>query len=538
MRYAQDERGGGEDRGVYRSLGLKELARVRYDIPDYKWDFDTFNRTPNHMKPWDKFYRYQAQDCYLTLLVHRDIKEELNDESPRLMPMVKEILVPLTQALVDVELHGFMMDVEYLEAQKELFTFDVGILSEELQGVAFHLGWKGTKTWQKEEEIRRKRFEKAGQPWTEHLPEFKSSSSMQVKMMLFEKLRMTTKGGTTERDDLQALLNTIDRDNDTAHWDFVHLLMEVRLRSRMLSTYIQGMLNRVDLDNRVRTTFNVTRTDTGRLASSDPNLQNIPSEDVNVEMGKRIKRAFIVPEGYTLINADQSQIELRVAAWLSQDQIMIQAFQEKKDIHTTVAMMIFHLPVEKITKALRYCAKFVDFPIIYGRTPQSLVDGWENEVYEQLSGKRWTVKEVQGFFESFLNEFKGLASWIRKEQTQTLKCGFVEMPTERRRRFPLRIPRTYGEISRKAVNTPIQGFAGELTEMAIARMRYSLPSHAHVISTVHDSVMVEVRNDQLAETIKIMRYEMEENLHVKMNVPLVAEFETGTNWAELTKWEG
>lgn len=550
MRYAQDERGSGENR-QFRTLGLKDLARTRYDIPDYHFDFNSFNALSREEKPWVEMFTYQAQDCYLTLRVYEDLKRELDEESPALMRLVESVMIPVTKALVDVELHGVLVDKTYLRAQQIQFSIEVRAIGERLERMAFELGWTGTKSWNEEEEKKLRRIEKAKEKASKkgeeyvgpeyvrpEYSEFNPNSPNQVRAVVFDLLKLKTKMGTTEREDLVHLAGTLEKSDPRR--GFIESLVDYRLRSRMLSTYIVGLLRRIEpKTGRVHTDFLVHGTDTGRLSSQDPNLQNIPSANVNAEMGDRIKRAFTVPEDSLLLEADLSQIELRVAAYLSRDVKMIEAFRNRTDIHRLVAADAFKKPPESITKAERYIAKYIDFGVLYGRGAKSLTEGFEVEYYvNELGGKRWTLREAQAMIDNFLGGFPQLKSWIEVQHRLVLQRGYVETATGRRRRFPFRSNELKGDIERRAVNTPVQSLAGELTEMAIARLRTSLPKGAHVISTVHDSILFEVKKDALDETVRVIKREMETNLHVPIDIPVLVDIKAGPNWADAHDLEG
>lgn len=263
----------------------------------------------------------------------------------------------------------------------------------------------------------------------------------------------------------------------------------------------------------------------------NPNVQNIPWL-----MGKDIRNAFLAPEGWVWVDADESQLELRVAAFVSQDEKMLSAYWDRRDLHREVAAIMFRKLAEAITEYERYLAKYVDFGILYGRGAHAIATGWEGTYAEMKYGqKKWTVEEAQYFIDEFLGGFPQLHDWIKSQHRFVRENGYVETYLGHRRRFPYMTNRNVASIERQAVNSPIQGFASQITFSGLTRAsnRFvrELPGQAHILMTVHDSIGGVCRPDVQDKYIEILKHEME-TPPVEMNVPLKADFKVGRSWGE------
>lgn len=499
MRYAQDERPAGRDDSgrAYRTHGLKDLSRMRYDIPDFHFDFDKFFAQTEEERDYATLYKYQGLDCNSTVRLSGELESELAAESPALPKLVENVLWPATVALTEIELHGTLIDQPYFR--------QLGIeIGTKLEGQLARL----------------KELAKS----LAGIEDFNPNSHVQVKKVVFDKLKLKSKYGTVEREELLGMARTVDGDAK----EFILTTAEYRQKSRELGTYVNGLLARVGPDGRIRSDFLLHGTATGRLSSRDPNLQNIPTL-----IGKEIRHGFTVPPGYLFVEADQSQLELRVAAWLSQDPALMGAFINGDDIHRLVAAKMFRKDPKDVTKFERYMAKYVDFGVLYGRGAKSLATGWEMEYLKDMGGTAWTIPEAEKFLQEFLNGFPKLKAWINTQHMLVRQRGFTETPLGRRRRFPLRMNDNIFAIERQCVNTPIQSFASDIVLTALTRLHFSLPEGAHILFTVHDSIAFEVREDLLDVVSAMIKYEMEENLPIPMNVPLKAEIKVGTRWESL-----
>lgn len=321
------------------------------------------------------------------------------------------------------------------------------------------------------------------------------------------------------------------------------------MKSKILGTYVNGILERVDPDGRVRGDFGFG-TATGRTSCSNPNLQNIPDAS---HVGFDIRKAYIPADGCVLLEADYSQLELRVAGLFSQDQVLIDAYKAGADIHQEVALMLWNKPKSKITKYERYLAKCMNFGVIYGRGARSIATGPEMDNLVEMSGRSWSNKEIDAYFAKFKVGYKDLFVWMEEVKKDSLKKQYVESPTGHRRRFDLILDSERGHIERQTVNTPIQGFAAQMTTWAIVRLMQKLdPAVARVVFTVHDSIMVECLVAHVREVAAVIKDTMENDLPefvlmtmpalehspfqegdaLQYNIPIVADVAVGPNWGE------
>ena len=515
MQYAVDERGSGGDtsggssgnsRG-YRVHGLKDQARIRYDVPDYHFDFKEFYSKPREERNYQLLYEYQGIDCFITLRLYRDLCNDIEEESPALWELLDEILIPGALAFTEIELGGVPVDLPYFRALEIEMTLQI-------------------------DDLRRKLVESAK---SLELPEDLNFGSPTQALKWVKALGFKVE--STEKEELQF---AIQRQGKVPQ-DRVDLLKDFllyRQLDRTKGTYVTGLLERVDVDECIRPDFLLHGADTGRLACRDPNLQNIP-----ILMGPKIRNGYIAPEGYTLLEADGSQLELRVVCWYSQDEVMMAAYQNNEDLHKLVASKMFKVPISQVTKLERYMAKYVDFGIIYGRGAYSLANGWEMEYIVQQGGKAWTVKEAEYFLREFLDSFPGLKAWIETQHRLVRARKFVETPTGRRRRFPLMMEENVYSVERQAVNTPVQSLASDLVLTALIRLHRIFKDKypttdpwrpaVRILFTVHDSIMFLVRDDLLDEVRPMIHYEMEQNLPIQMNVPIRADTKIGCRWGDM-----
>lgn len=501
MAYALDERGSTDTGGrSYRIRGLKYLARVYYNAPEYALDLEWFLGLSEEERDYSKLYRYQALDCYWTVRLYFDMLSKIQSEEPEgeLSKLVETLLVPGSLAFAVAESRGIMVDVPYLNEFRERLIVE----TEEMKA---HLA------------------DLCGDA------EFNPNSHVQVKKKL---ARWDFTPQTTDRQDY--LLEARKDSYPDECKDFVHTLLDYRQKSRVLGTYVEGMLKRVEKGDRVHADFLIHGTDTGRLSARNPNLQNIP-----VLMGKDVRNIFIVPDGYKLVNADYSQLELRVAAFYSRDEEMMEAFHRDMDIHTWVAALMFKKPMEEITKYERYLAKYLDFGVLYGRGAIGITQGWEAEHMYELTGKRWTLKEAQKLSDDFFDAFPGLRDFIAHQHQLVSKQQYISTPTGRKRRFPFLSRASIGNAKRRAVNSPIQGLASDMALSSVIRLTDHFASSrefgdAFIVSSVHDSIMFEVRDDdRLEEMLGVIKSTMETPCIDYFDVPLRVDIEIGTRWGDL-----
>ena len=348
--------------------------------------------------------------------------------------------------------------------------------------------------------------------------EFNINSPKQLGEILFGKLglphgKKTKTGWSTNADVLEKLRYEAP---------IVGAVLEYRQYAKLKSTYAEGLLKAMDPDGRIRTRFQMTVTATGRLSSTEPNLQNIPTR---TDLGSEIRRMFIPAEGCVLVDADYSQIELRLLAHISGDEAMRAAFTTGADIHTATAAQVFHVAPGDVTHEMRRRAKAVNFGIVYGISAFSL---------SQDIGV--TVAEAKAYMEAYFATFPGVRKYMDDVVAKAKEQGYVETLFHRRRELPeIRSSnfnmRSFGE--RVALNMPIQGTAADIMKLAMVavekRLKKELPE-AKLVLQVHDELIVECPEPQAAAAATLLEEEMEQVAH--LSVPLTAEAHWGRNWLE------
>ena len=360
-------------------------------------------------------------------------------------------------------------------------------------------------------ELERRIYERSGEA-------FNINSPKQLGTVLFEKLELphgkkTKTGWSTNADVLEKL-----------RWEhpIVADVLEYRQYAKFKSTYCDGLLKVIAPDGRIHTSFQMTVTATGRLSSTEPNLQNIPTR---TELGSEFRRMFVPAEGCVLVDADYSQIELRLLAHIADDKTMQDAFRSGEDIHTVTASQAFGVPVEQVTKELRSHAKAVNFGIVYGISAFSLA---------QDIGV--SVAEAKAYIENYLARFSGVRNYMTNVVEQAKAAGYVETLMHRRRALPELAAsnfqtRSFGE--RVALNMPIQGTAADIIKLAMVRVDERLREEGlqgKLILQVHDELIVECPEAEAERTAKLLEDEMERVM--TLSVPLTAEAHWGKNWLE------
>ena len=300
----------------------------------------------------------------------------------------------------------------------------------------------------------------------------------------------------------------------------VDMVLNYRTLTKLKSTYCDGLLKVVGPDGRIHSSFNQTETRTGRISSTEPNLQNIP---VRTELGRELRRFFVAREGWVLVDADYSQIELRVLAHVANDRNMIEAFRENDDIHRRTAAQVFHVPEEMVTPLMRSRAKAVNFGIVYGIGAFSL----SKDIHV-------TRKEAEQYIQDYLAHFSGVAAYMEHVVAQAKKDGYAETIFGRRRYLPELTSsnfntRSFGE--RVARNMPIQGAAADIIKIAMIRVENRLEKEglrARLILQVHDELIVEAPKEEAAHVAALLTEEMQNA--VSLSAPMVAEASMGETW--------
>lgn len=346
--------------------------------------------------------------------------------------------------------------------------------------------------------------------------EFNVNSPKQLGTVLFEEMQIpckkkTKSGYSTKAEVLEEL---------APEYPIVKLILEYRSLAKLKSTYCDGLLKVIQADGRIHTSFNQVETRTGRISSLEPNLQNIP---IRTELGREMRRFFVAESGSTLIDADYSQIELRVLAALANDENMINAFNNGEDIHKTTAAQVFNLPPEMVTPLLRSRAKAVNFGIVYGIGAFSLA-----------KDIGVSVKEAKDYINGYLHHFSGVAEYMDKMIETAKNNGYAETLFHRRRYLPElassnHMMRAFGE--RVARNMPIQGTAADIIKIAMIRVCESLEKEnmkSRLILQVHDELIVESPADEAEKALQIVTREMENACELR--VRLVADGKIGKTW--------
>lgn len=430
---------------------------------------------------------YYAKVCYeaYTAYAAREIMWEKLVES-QMDSLFLEIEMPLVFTLFDMERNG------------------VKIAAEALKFYGAQLGGKITTL---EQEI----YEQAGE-------KFNINSPKQLGVVLFENLKLpegkkTKTGYSTAADVLEKL---------APEYPIVDKILEYRQLTKLKSTYADGLAVYIGEDGRIHGKFNQTITATGRISSTEPNLQNIP---VRMELGRLIRKVFIPEEGYIFVDADYSQIELRILAHCSGDPHLINAYKEERDIHRITASQVFHVPFEEVTDLQRRNAKAVNFGIVYGISSFGLSQG--------LSITR---KEAATYIDDYFKTYPGIKTFLDDTVAHAKDMGYVVTLFARRRPVPELassnfMQRSFGE--RVAMNSPIQGTAADIMKIAMIGVNRRLKESnmkSKLVLQVHDELLIEAYKPELKQVQQILREEMEQA--ASLEVPLEIDMHTGENWYE------
>ena len=459
---------------------------INFDIAEYlsnteETGVEQITLFDNAEKPKeDKTYIY----AYAIYKLYNVLIQKMEEAGS--IDLFNKIEMPLTEVLASMQYEGIYIDKqELLDFGKELQE-KIDILTQEI-------------------------YELTGE-------EFNINSTKQLGEILFEKLKLTAKkktktGYSTDVDVLEKI---------KYEHPVIEKILEYRQLQKLNSTYVEGLIPYIDETGRIHSKFHQTVTTTGRISSTDPNLQNIPTR---MELGRKLRKVFKPEQGYIFVDADYSQIELRVLAHISEDKNMIEAFCNNEDIHAQAASKVFNIPLEEVTKEERTKAKAVNFGIVYGIS--------EFGLGEQLGVSRKKAKE---YIEQYLDKYSGIKEFMINIVEETKEKGYVETLYHRRRYVPeLKsnnyMVRQFG--GRVAMNTPIQGTAADIMKIAMINVYNKLKENnlkSKLIVQVHDEILVETLENEKEQVKQIVKEEME-NV-IKLKVPLLAEVEEGYNWYE------
>ena len=396
----------------------------------------------------------------------------------------REIEIPLCEVLASMEAEGFMVDEAGIKAFGQLLDGQIETLKKEI-------------------------IELAG-------GNFNINSTKQLADVLFKDLGLPPRGKTktgysTDAEVLESLRGM---------HPIIEKILVYRQLSKLSSTYVVGLQKCVQPDRRVHSTFNQTETRTGRISSADPNVQNIP---VRTPLGAEMRKFFVAKEGFVLVDADYSQIELRILAHISGDQNMIKGFQDGADIHRMTASQVFNIPFEMVPPQMRSSAKAINFGIVYGISAYSL----SQDIHT-------SVAEAKQYIEDYLRTYSGVDKYMKSSVSQAREKGYVETLFHRPRYLPdinSKKPALRGFSERVAMNMPIQGTAADVIKLAMIRVYRRLKEEglrSKLILQVHDELLVETALDELDKVREIVKTEMENA--VSFSVRLEADVHDGKNW--------
>lgn len=425
--------------------------------------------------------------CYMAYTALRSRKALMEAlENNNMKALFEDIELPLLFTLSNMEKEGIRVNAEALKEY-------------------------GSQLEVRIKELESRIYEEAGE-------EFNINSPKQLGVILFEKLQLpggkkTKTGYSTAADVLEKL---------APEHKLVADILEYRQLAKLKSTYADGLAGFIGEDGRIHSTFNQTITATGRISSTEPNLQNIP---IRMELGRLIRKVFIPEDGFVFVDADYSQIELRVLAHLSGDENLIEAYKEAQDIHRMTASQVFHVPFEEVTDLQRRNAKAVNFGIVYGISSFGLS--------QDLSITR---KEAAEYIENYFATYPKIKGFLDGLVTEAKEQGYVETMFQRRRPVPEIhsgnfMQRSFGE--RVAMNSPIQGTAADIIKIAMIRVEQALKEQnleSRLILQVHDELLIEAKEDEVEAVKAILEREMKGAANLA--VPLEIDMHTGTNWYE------
>lgn len=436
------------------------------------------------MTKLDELAEYACESAYVSLFSADLILKELENEN--MTELFANIEMPLVFVLYDMQKEGVRVDKEGLKSYGEVLGDRIQVLEKEI-------------------------YDEAGE-------EFNINSPKQLGIILFEKMNMpykkkTKSGYSTAADVLDKL---------APEYPFVKKILEYRQLAKLKSTYADGLAAYISEDGRIHGKFNQTITATGRISSTEPNLQNIP---IRMELGRQIRKVFIPKEGCVFLDADYSQIELRIMAHMSKDEKLIEAYNMAEDIHRITASQVFGVPFDEVTDLQRRNAKAVNFGIIYGISSFGLS--------QDLSISR---KEASDYIEQYFKTYPKIKGYIDSMVEDAKKTGYSLTMFNRRRPIPeLKssnfMQRSFGE--RVAMNAPIQGTAADIIKLAMIRVYDALKKGGYkskLLLQIHDELLVETYPDEIEDVKKIIEDGMKNA--VKLSVPLEIDMKQGNNWLE------
>lgn len=478
-----------------RNLGLKKLAWVRLNQSMSEIE-SLIGKGKSQITMAEVAIqdaaKYAVEDAVMVLLLQPLLEKDLIRVGS--LDLYNQIEMPLVSVIASMEMEGIGLDKKFLQ--------DMSLqLEEELQ------------------KLEGKIYQAVGH-------EFNLNSPKQLSEALFSTLDLSppnrkSKTPSGYYSTAADVLETLKDDHIVPAW-----VLKYREYAKLKSTYVDALQEQVNPDTqRVHTSYNQTGSVTGRIASSNPNLQNIP---IRTELGRMVRKAFVVAPGFSLIAIDYSQIELRVAAHMAGDQAMLKAFREGQDIHTATAAAIHGVPLNEVTDQQRRDAKATNFGLIYGMSAYGLTQSTD-----------LTLAEAETFVETYFERFPGIRDYLDKIKKQAKDKGYVETLLGRKRYFPgLASTSNYNlrrREEREAINAPIQGTAADIMKLAMIKVAEKLGKSglsARMLLQVHDELVLEAPDQEVDQTIELVQSCME-NVY-SLDIPLTTEAKYGENWGTLT----
>lgn len=477
-----------------RNLGLKSLVWVRLNNEMTEIQ-DLLGKGRKQITmaqvPIEQAASYATADAEVVLRLEPVLMQRVREAQGE--RVLAEIEMPLVRVLANMEMAGITLDTTFLAQMGAELNKDLERISTE---VYQHVG-----------------------------EEFNLSSPQQLAHVLFDRLKLPPPAGVrkTVSGSYSTSADILDAMRD-AH-PIVKWILDHRELSKLKTTYVDALPLVVNpRTNRVHTSYNQAGTVTGRIASSEPNLQNIP---IRTELGRQVRRAFVAAPGRELLAVDYSQVELRIVAHIAQDEAMLKAFRNNEDIHVTTAAAILGIAPEQVTAEQRRNAKAVNFGLIYGMSPFGLTRSSD-----------LTLAEAENFVKAYFEKFPGVRAYIDNTKRQAAQQGYIETLLGRRRFFPsLKEGTNYvlkNRLEREAINSPIQGTAADIMKLAMLRVDAAIAKaglQAQMLLQVHDELVIEAPEGEVDATAKLVRHEMA--AAYELAVPLQTEVKVGKNWGQM-----
>ena len=441
------------------------------------------NETPSDEIP-ENILKYACYNAYVAYKAKDALTEKLKETE--MLDIYNNVEIPLTYALYDMEQAGIMVAGDKLKEYGERLKTGIDALEKDIFAEAGH--------------------------------EFNINSPKQLGEILFGEMQLP--GGKKTKTGYSTSASVLEKLEPD--YPFVSKILEYRQLTKLKSTYADGLAVYIGEDNRIHGKFNQTITATGRISSTEPNLQNIP---VRMPLGREIRKVFIPKEGCVFIDADYSQIELRILAHISDDKNLIDAYNHSKDIHAATASLVFHVPLEEVTKEQRSNAKAVNFGIVYGISSFGLSN--------DLSISR---KEAEQYIKDYFISYPGIKNYLDNSVKEAKEKGYSVTMFGRRRPIPELtsgnfMQRQFGE--RVAMNSPIQGSAADIMKIAMINVAKELKEKdlkSKIVLQVHDELLIEAYENEVEQVKDILKRNMEQAAH--LNVPLDVDVQVGNNWDE------